>query len=935
MPLHESGHDPVGGAEVLSAELAAIHADPDALFGLALSGGGIRSASFNLGVLQALAKAQMLRRVDYMSTVSGGGYIGGWLTTWLARRIAQRADPDRKFAGSEAQVSNGDEMAEVFREELIAMEHDIASHPDPLPVRNVRDFGNFLTPTRGLLSLDTWAWVALYAANLLINASSMFAIVLVAVGFVWLFLAGWLFVVHSSCPSWMSSGVGGLACSPVMWTLVLAVLSVYALGREFVAINHPRRNDEAVSRPVRAAWWRWQPVVFGGAAALLVSTRLPAFAALRVTQPTQLTYALLSAMLVATAWTGGVARGPHGLPSGMQTKSGRGSGPAVSQSGPTGLRMFVCMAVAALTSIALLVAGSRHLGPYLWLQSAARSDLRRLVTLGPLLAVAVASVGFTLYLVMIGGRYHAAHHEWWSRMAALNGRVTVLYSVTLATVFLSPRLVDPLADGASPRLFAIWTGTFTALLLVIGAGRWLRSRRAGLGGRMMAGGAAAAAGALVVLGVAGAEKALQHLSGRVLTLIIGPISRFGGPWDNLLKPLEGLGNRAGAQSLSVAVAIAAVLSASLILFVGVINVFSLHSAYRLRIARAFLGASSKSAPDDVSRNDVSGYAESDDMRLQDLVYRASDGSARVPRPYHLMNTAINLSGASDLTWQQRRSGAFLFSPLFCGYELFPSGHESAIRGYRPTDRYMSANGGVLLGTALAMSGAATSPNMGTRTSTVLAFLMTVFNVRLGRWCPNPAREQYERPDPPNDVRYLISELMGRAGAETKFVYLSDGGHFENTGAYELVRRRCQLIIAVDCGADPSYAFADIVGLIRRCRIDFGADIDIDLDRLRPTGTPPRSESAVAVGRIRYAPNGGPAEGVLVLIKPILVATMPADVLAYSRREASFPQVATSDQWFDEAQFETYRMLGHWLCEDALTAGPVREAIRQAVGDVFK
>src|SRR5258707_1168823 len=53
--------------------------------GLALSGGGIRSATFNLGVLQALARAKVLRNFDFLSTVSGGGYVGGFFGAWVSR----------------------------------------------------------------------------------------------------------------------------------------------------------------------------------------------------------------------------------------------------------------------------------------------------------------------------------------------------------------------------------------------------------------------------------------------------------------------------------------------------------------------------------------------------------------------------------------------------------------------------------------------------------------------------------------------------------------------------------------------------------------------------------------------------------------------------------------------------------------------------------
>ena len=89
-----------------------------------------------------------------------------------------------------------------------------------------------------------------------------------------------------------------------------------------------------------------------------------------------------------------------------------------------------------------------------------------------------------------------------------------------------------------------------------------------------------------------------------------------------------------------------------------------------------------------------------------------------------------------------------------------------------------------LGTALSISGAAASPNMGYHSSPAVTFLMTVFNARLGWWLGNPAREKWCEPGPRSGF-YLFKELFGRTNANSKYIYLSDGGHFENLGVYEL------------------------------------------------------------------------------------------------------------------------------------------------------
>ena len=112
--------------------------------------------------------------------------------------------------------------------------------------------------------------------------------------------------------------------------------------------------------------------------------------------------------------------------------------------------------------------------------------------------------------------------------------------------------------------------------------------------------------------------------------------------------------------------------------------------------------------------------------------------------------------------------------------------------------------------------------------------MTVFNVRLGWWLQNPAQlRQWRHMGPRWGIMYLLSELLGMADDSSKYVYLSDGGHFENLGIYELVRRRCRFIVACDAGMDPGFEFEDLGNAIRKCQVDLGVTIDIDTRPIRP------------------------------------------------------------------------------------------------------
>ncbi len=366
-----------------------------------------------------------------------------------------------------------------------------------------------------------------------------------------------------------------------------------------------------------------------------------------------------------------------------------------------------------------------------------------------------------------------------------------------------------------------------------------------------------------------------------------------------------------------------------------INLFSLHNFYRFRLTRCYLGATRAR---ERQPQPFTAFDEQDDLPLHELYCEpAPAGERRWQRPYHIVNTALNIVHGQALEWQQRKAASFVFTPLLSGFELPPTSeadteqllrqegpavrapghtakeHDSAARGcYRPTARSMAE--GVSLGSALAISGAAASPNMGYHSSPALAFLMTVFNVRLGRWCGNPTDPKaWEDKGPGVAAKYLYDELVGNTTSTARYVYLSDGGHFENLGIYELVRRRCRFILASDAGQDAHLQFADLGNAIRKCHVDFGIPIEIDVSRIRTRGDTKRSEWHCAVGAIRYdLRDAGALPGVLLYLKPSLVGDEPTDILQYAGVESTFPHQSTGDQWFDESQFESYRKLGYHI-----------------------
>ena len=222
---------------------------------------------------------------------------------------------------------------------------------------------------------------------------------------------------------------------------------------------------------------------------------------------------------------------------------------------------------------------------------------------------------------------------------------------------------------------------------------------------------------------------------------------------------------------------------------------------------------------------------------------------------------------------------------------------------------------------MAISGAAASPNMGEGSTPAMAFLLTVFNVRLGWWLGNPRHKRtWFRMGPHVGVFALLSELFGHTDEESRYVYLSDGGHFDNLALYELVRRRCRLIVATDAGADPDYAFADLGNSIRKCTTDFGVEIDVDPGPIRYDPETGESVWHCAIGRIRYdTVDPGAPEGTLIYFKASLTGDEPADAQSYKAAHDLYPHEPTSDQFFSESQFESYRKLGEHVAQIVLGA----------------
>jgi len=390
-----------------------------------------------------------------------------------------------------------------------------------------------------------------------------------------------------------------------------------------------------------------------------------------------------------------------------------------------------------------------------------------------------------------------------------------------------------------------------------------------------------------------------------------------------------------------------------------VNSNSLHQLYRDRLGGAFLFRRT-------GKFDAAGKAVldgADDLKFSEVV--AGTG------PYHIINTALNVPGSSFANKRGRNADFFSFTRQFVGSEA---------TGYVPTVLVETVTDGLNIGTAMAISGAAAAPNMGMASMRPLSPTIALLNVRLGRWLRHPAdiarltkarsftKWWLGKPGP----TYLLREAFFKSGATVSetgkpsenggdsksagFVFLTDGGHIENLGIYELLRRRCETIIAVDGESDEEMTASSLVQVQRFARIDLGTIITMEWqpiaertrlvsqkikarERSSQAGPhvalglidyppPPQSQAVAKVGATSNEQEPERQKGVLIYIKASLSGDENDYVAAYKAANPTFPHETTMDQLFTEEQLECYRSLGEHICR-RLISGEDKAAVPAA------
>lgn len=902
-----SGHDPIDASEAEALrkrrEAAGIDTAADGstpTIGLALSGGGIRSATFCLGLLRGLAQRGVLKRFDYLSTVSGGGYIGAMFGRLVSRVGIEKAEK-------------------------------ILERGDSSTLSWLRRYGRYLAPAG---ARDYGIGIATYL-RAIVAVHLEFAALALVLGLVPILVH----VLHLRFDLFMPDA--WMHWKSAMWPFAAGFWLLLAPGMlgSYWMLRDPQ--SQAAKTPVARRAGVLLDVLIVIGATIAGAVLIAEWRALLTPSLPGPSWSLLGGLVLLSLGVCGMSLAVH-----LARRRGDDAGAVVAEARR---RLTVGLRGVNIAALAIFLLGAID-----WLSWELNIALRGSA------AGLFGGLGFG-GLLLFGLRALSEPLQKW--MQPNDGR----------KFNALPMLINGLGFGLAFALVVLWTTL----------AQWLVFD-SGLSMHCPAQAPAWACAPFAAIAEAG-------------TL---------GRWAVAAGCLLGWFVFTGANAESV-------------------NVSSLHNMYGARLARAYLGAVNTHRLGDGLGNDATCTSPE---AMSDVTVVDSDDDIPMHRydpaekggPIHLINVCLN---------QTRGHQTGLYNADRKGVPLVVSARGLEVSGVRvqnlPSERVGR------LGRWVAISGAAASPGAGAYTTPGWAALLFLAGVRLGFWLDAGDARLPVRQNPPGQPRkrfreWLAGTKMGRLRAEfgavfdgplSRHWYLSDGGHFDNTGVHALLRRELDFIVLADCGADPHYEFADIENLVRKARIDYGAEIefytgeaaeallandqrnpadgvardgkiasareksddvakahffkDADagaLDKSKDVREAPLkphpaigflspetlannfTARGVLLARILYRPcaDGLRKQGTLLVVKPNLHEALDVDILAYARRNPKFPQQSTGDQFFDEAQWESYHRLGEdfgvhltddWLKRIPGWAAPAprqpRDAARIRVGRLVR
>lgn len=909
---------------------------PENLVGLAFSGGGIRSATFGLGVLEALKDKGLLTKIDYLSTVSGGGYIGAWLSA-NCKRTADRIK--EKKLEIDAQIENG------------------WLHPNSdwrESIQHLRRYSNYLSPNLSLLSADTWSIATIWLRNtLLVQLMIIFTIASLLLVPRILFN---LFKIDYETAKWNYGTiflliVGAIVISINLWWIV-------------TASNNKEKNNHCLKNKISSQVGVQITIVF-------------------------------PLLLVSLGYTGILCEQVKIWDPNLNMVFSFGKILSFIRDDFSHIleknNIFITTLIIIYFSTIIYSLFSVYKCNY-WYKKLFISILAPLPAIGVLIVVfSTIMLFFHDWSILPNNKEKA----FW--LAFVWGSPAVLYAFSLAVNILIGLQGRDSCENIREwwGRFAAWLTIYSFACLVIavaavygplwsawlyyngpwkelGTG-WIGTTLAGL----FAGKSASTSGidgkgittklkeimakftpVIFIAGLVMAISMTLHLvivvksnsnnfeiskstllddanqSSKQFELQIDEKSSI----NEIKEKLEATINLSNSEESTLKynkhwelletanenINFTYIILTFCLVCVGIlgwrvdINEFSLNGFYRYRLARCYLGATRK--PNERKPQLFTGFDDDDDLKMAELL----DNQKTPFGPLHIVNCALNLGGSTDLSLHTRHSASFTLTPLTCGSHYEVKKQNGTVKyaiDFVKTETFGGVATQPTLGQAISVSGAAASPNMGYHTSASVAFLMTLFNTRLGWWFPNPSnKSKCKQPSPSFSLWYLLRELFGFASEKSGFLAISDGGHFENLAAYELVKRQCKVIIISDGECDAKLQFEGLATLIRMCEVDCLAKIVIDVDKIHPEIESAWSPSRCSIGRIIYGCDDQGIqipEGRLIYLKASMNGHENTAVKQYKATHPEFPHESTGDQFYAEDQFESYRWLGRDIAENLL------------------
>ena len=817
---------------------------PNATWGLALSGGGIRSATFCLGVLQALSKAAfrisgepsapsalaatfpLLARFDFLSTVSGGGYVGGFFSALFRPRGQSKDNPastqEERAKATYAALAS-DPPGRMNGAASAVLPQEPSAQPVDQPLRWLRENGRYLAPnSTGDLVYDLAIAIRNLCAVHYVVGISLLTLFLLMFAFRHLTVQQhWGASIELLMQPGLSSKLGAMWWSP--WFVMAGLWMALRLV------------------PLGVAYWLYQ----SSPNAKMDKFGAPIIAAFCL---------LVAGTCLLWSMTQGFSALPHSF-----------------KDNP----LVFCLA----SFLTILVIALLYAIYFNWQQKSNTRLFRSTVTrrlstalsisIGLLTVSLVESLGQSLYLWL--QHLQSSPHGMVSLVGVIATAVTVLRK-------LSPMLAQPSKVGRLVKL------PLNAILIVVGL--------------------------LLLLALLVAWHCIATAVFFGFKPVVAPFK------DDVFIATNAL------NFGLIAFCVAATMVGGY--FIGFINLSSLQVMYSNRLTRAYLGASNKNRfVQDATKKDVTEPHADDDLN------RAAYFENNHLGPAHIINVTINATtGSGDQLTQRDRQGIpMAVTPAGVTVEGKPWVTEGAEE--------------LTIGQWIGISGAAFATGIGRGTSLGTAIAFSLTNIRLGWWWNSGKKySKYIFPIWRNQA-YLMREMRAYfPGTDGSHWYLSDGGHYENTAVLELLRRRLNFVVCCDCGADPHYEFEDLANLMRLARIDLGAEFESIAPAQVPFFAARSAELAryfadaaselcsaqsqtigggnkcALLYKVSYPPsavgtdtNGDTAYSILLLIKPRLIDQAPLDLHQYQSQHAEFPQQSTGDQFFDEAQWESYRKLG--------------------------